>query len=139
MKVESYLFFNGRTEEALDFYKEALNAKVEAVIRMKDSPEPPQGGIPPGTENKIMHCLFRVGETQIMASDMGQGQTEFKGFSLALATKTEAEAKTLFAGLGDGGQVYQPLIETFFSPAFGIVTDRFGVSWMVLVDVPQKK
>jgi len=139
MKVESYLFLNGRTEEALDFYKKAIGAKTEAVIRMKDSPEPPPGGIPPGTENKIMHCVFRVGETQIMASDMGEGKPEFKGFALTIATPSEAEAQKLFQGVGEGGHVIQPLIKTFFSPAFGMVADKFGITWMVLVDTQQKK
>jgi PhnB protein len=139
MKVESYLFFNGRTEEALEFYKKALGAKVEAMIRLKDSPEPPKpGSVPPGSENKIMHSLFRVGETQIMASDMGQGQPEFKGFSLTIAAKSEDELKKIFNALSEGGTVHQPLIKTFFSPVFGIVADKFGVSWMVLVDTPKK-
>lgn len=141
MKVESYLFFNGRTEEAIEFYKKALGAKVGMVMRYKESPEPPKPGskLPPGWGDKVMHSAFTVGETMIMASDgEGPATPEFKGFSLTIATDSEKEAKTLFAALGEGGQVYQPLIKTFFSPAFGIVADKFGVTWMLMVDTQKK-
>jgi PhnB protein len=142
MKVESYLFFNGRTEEAIEFYKKALGAKVGAVMRFKDSPEQPKDSkhaVPAGWADKVMHSVFTVGETMIMASDgMGPEKPEFKGFSLAIATQSEDEAKKLFAALGEGGKVSQPLIKTFFSPAFGMVVDKFGVNWMVLVDTQKK-
>ena len=136
MQVQSYLFFDGRCEEAVEFYKKALGAEVTMLMRFKDSPEPCQPGmVPPGAENKIMHSSFRIGDTEIMASD-GQcaGRASFQGFSLALTVPNEAEADRLFAALGDGGQVQMPLTKTFFSPRFGMVADRFGVSWMIVVE-----
>jgi PhnB protein len=135
MRVEPYLFFNGRCEEAVEFYKKALGAEVLMLMRFKDSPEPhPPGMLPPGSENKIMHVSFRVGETTVMASDgRCTGQTSFQGFSLSLAVAHEAEAERIFAALSDGGQVQMPLAKTFWSPRFGMVADRFGVGWMVTV------
>ena len=135
MQVQPYLFFDGRCEEALEFYKSVLGIKLEMLMRFKDSPEPPQPGMcPPGSENNVMHASFRVGDTLVMASDgMAKGKPEFKGFSLSLDAATEAEADRLFAALGKGGQVQMPLAKTFFSPRFGMVADRFGVSWMVIV------
>jgi PhnB protein len=135
MQVQSYLFFDGRCEEAIEFYKKALGAKVEMLMRFKDSPEPAQPGmVPPGAENKVMHSSFRIGDTVVMASD-GRclGKPSFQGFSLSITVPNEAEAKRVFAALGDGGQVQMPLAKTFFSPQFGMVADRFGVSWMVIV------
>ena len=135
MQVQSYLFFAGRCEEALEFYKKALGAKVEMLMRYKDSPEPPQPGmVPPGSENKVMHASFRIGDTTLMASDgRVQGRPSFQGFSLSITASNEAEVDRLFAALTDGGQVHMPLTKTFFSPRFGMVADRFGVSWMILV------
>ena len=134
MKVHSYLFFDGRTEEAIAFYRKTLGAEVKGLVRFKDGPEQQPGSIPPGAENKIMHASFTIGETELMASDGScQGKPTFQGFSLSLTVSTEAEAKHLFAALADGGQVQVPLTKTFFSPSFGIVADRFGVSWMVHV------
>jgi PhnB protein len=135
MQVQSYLFFDGRCEEAIEFYKKTLGAKVEMLMRFKDSPEPAQPGmVPPGAENKVMHSSFRIGDTVVMASD-GRclGKPSFQGFSLSITVPNEAEAKRVFAGVGDGGQVQMPLAKTFFSPQFGMVADRFGVSWMVIV------
>jgi PhnB protein len=132
MHVQPYLMFNGRCEEALEFYKKALGANVEMMMRFKDAPE---GQCAPGTENNIMHSSMRIGDTTVMATDaMGKGPLEFKGFSLALSAKDVAEAERFFAALADGGQVHQPLIETFFSPRFGIVADKFGVGWMLVVE-----
>ncbi len=135
MQIQPYLFFEGRCEEALEFYRKALGAEVAMLMRYKDNPEPPQAGkAPAGSENKIMHAAFRIGETTLMASDgLCVGTPSFQGFSLTLSAKDEAEAKRLFAALGEGGQVRMPLAKTFFSPSFGMVADRFGVSWMVLV------
>jgi PhnB protein len=135
MLVQPYLFFDGRCEEALEFYRSKLGAKVENLMRFKDSPEPAQPGmVPPGAENKVMHVSFRIGDTTLMASD-GRclGRPSFQGFSLSLTVPNEAEAERLFAALGDGGQVQMPLAKSFFSPRFGMVADRFGVSWMVIV------
>jgi PhnB protein len=135
MQVQPYLFFDGRCEEALEFYRKALGAEVATLMRFKDSPEPAQPGMcPPGSENKVMHASFRIGDTTVMASDgRCTGQPSFKGFSLAIAAPSDAEAEKLFAALADGGQVQMPLTKTFFSSRFGMVADRFGVSWMVIV------
>ena len=137
MQVQPYLFFDGRCEEALEFYRSALGAEVEMLMRFKDSPEPPPPGmVPPGSENKVMHSSFRIGDATVMASDgRCTGQPSFQGFSLSLTVADEAEAERLFAALADGGQVQMPLSKTFFSPRFGMVADRFGVSWMVVTCV----
>jgi PhnB protein len=135
MLVQSYLFFDGRCEEAIEFYKKTLGAKVDMLMRFKDSPEPPQPGCTaPGAENKIMHACFHVGDTAIMASDgRCEGKPSFQGFSLSLTVDTATEADRLFTALGEGGQVQMPMAKTFFSSRFGMVADRFGVAWMVLV------
>ena len=135
MQVQPYLFFDGRCEEAVEFYQKTLGAEVTMLMRYKDCPDPPPPGvIPPGSANKVMHTSFRIGDTTVMASD-GQcvGQPSFQGFSLSLTVPDEAEAERLFAALADGGQVHMPLTKTFFSPCFGMVADRFGVGWMVNV------
>jgi PhnB protein len=135
MQVQPYLFFDGRCEEALEFYRSALGAEVTMLMRFKDNPEPnEQCMVPPGSENKVMHASFRIGNTEMMASD-GQcsGRPTFQGFSLAVTARDEAHAERLFGALGNGGQVQVPLTKTFFSPRFGMVADRFGVSWMVYV------
>ena len=141
MQIQPYLFFDGRCEEAINFYRKALGAEVERLTRFKDSPEPPQPGMtPPGSENKVMHASFRIGDTTILASDGNcKGKPVFLGFSLSLTVPNDAEAKRLFAALGDGGQVQMPLTKTFFSSSFGMVADRFGVSWMVYVAPPTPK
>lgn len=135
MQIQSYLFFNGRCDEAVEFYKKALGAKVEMLMRFKEAPDPPPPGmVPPGFENKVMHTSFRVGDTVVMASDgCTEGDANFKGFSLSLALEKEADADRFFAALADGGQVQMPLGKTFWSPRFGMVTDRFGVGWMINV------
>jgi len=133
MKVEPYLFFDGRCEEALNFYKKALGAEVIAMMRFKESPDPSMvhGG---QDGNKILHALFRVGETTIMASDgENKGKPTFQGFGLSIAVKTHAETKKLFDALAEGGRVQLPLSKTFFSPSFGMVADRFGIMWMLIV------
>ncbi len=135
MFVQPYLFFNGRCEEAIEFYRKALGAEVGMLMRFRESPEPPQPGmLPPGSENKVMHATIRVGDTNVMVSDGHcQGKTDFQGFSLSITVSREADAERLFAALAEGGQVRMPLGKTFFSPRFGMVADRFGVSWMILV------
>ena len=134
MRVEPYLFFEGRCEEAIEFYRRALGAEVTALMRFKDSPEPPPPGkVPPGSDNKVMHANFRIGDTTVMASDgMCSGKPSFQGISLSLDAASDAEAERLFAALADGGQVQMPLTKTFFASRFGMVADRFGVSWMVI-------
>ena len=132
MQVQPYLFFDGRCEEAIEFYKSALGIKVEMLMRYKESPDPSM--CPANAGEKVMHTYFRIGDTQVMASDgMNTGRPSFQGFALSLTASDEAEAKRLFAALGDGGKVQMPLAKTFFSPAFGMVADRFGVPWMVFV------
>lgn len=136
MIVQPYVFFDGRCEEAIAFYQKALGAKVEMLMRFKENPEPPtENCAAPGADDKVMHACIRIGETSMMLSDgMNMtGKPAFEGFSLSLTVKTEAEAKKLFAALGDGGTVCVPLNKTFFSPSFGMINDRFGVSWMVVV------
>jgi PhnB protein len=135
MLVQPYLFFEGRCEEAVEFYRKTLGAEVTMLMRYKDSPEPHQpGSIPPGAENKVMHMSLRIGESTVMGSDgRCSGQPNFQGFSLSLTVKNDAEAEQRFAALSAGGQVHVPLTKTFFSSRFGMLTDRFGVGWMVLV------
>ncbi|HEX4944326.1 MAG TPA: VOC family protein [Usitatibacteraceae bacterium] len=135
MQVQPYLFFDGRCEEAIEFYRKALGAEVTMLMRVKDSPDPPPPGMyPPDSGNKVMHASLRIGEATVMASDgRCQGKPVFQGFSLSLDARTEADADRLFAALADGGTVQMPLGKTFFSPRFGMVADRFGVSWMVIV------
>jgi PhnB protein len=135
MQVQPYLFFAGNCAEAVEFYRSALGAEVKALMRYKDSPEPPPPEMcPPGSENNVMHAAFRIGETTVMASDdPTQKQPSFKGFSLSLSVPDDAEAERLFAALADGGQVVMPLAKTFYSSRFGMVADRFGVPWMVIV------
>jgi PhnB protein len=139
MKVQPYLFFDGRCEEALNFYKTVLGAEIQMLMRFKDNPEPGGGGdgCGPGVVDgeKIMHANFLVGETQIMASDgNATGKPSFQGFSLSLNPPTEADAQRLFTALGEGGQVQMPLTKTFFAKAFGMVADKFGVGWMIIVE-----
>lgn len=135
MKVESYLFFDGRCEEAIEFYRKALGAEVKMLMRYKDSPEPPPPGmVPPGYDNKVMHATLLVGHTAFMAADGCDQHHSFEGFSLCLTAADETEAQKLFTALADGGKVMAPLGRTFFSPAFGMVADRFGVGWMVIVE-----
>jgi PhnB protein len=133
MQLQPYLFFDGRCEEAVEFYRRTLGAEVEMMMRFKDSPEPPPNATPDNAD-KVMHTSFRIGDTKVMASDgRCQGRPSFQGFALSLTARDEAEAERLFNALGDGGAVQMPLAKTFFSPRFGMVTDRFGVCWMVVV------
>lgn len=136
MKVETYIFLEGRTEEALDFYVKKLGAKVEMRMRYSESPNPvPQQMLPPGGAGKIMHASFMLGDTRIMASD-GHVEREpaYESFSLAITAPDEKEARRMFDALAsEGGEVRSPLQKTFFSPCFGMARDKFGIGWMVLV------
>ena len=132
MQVQSYLFFDGRCDEALEFYKKTLGAKVEMLMRWKDSPD--KSMCTPGNENKVMHSAFRIGETTLMASDgRNTGNPDFQGFALSVNAKDETEADKLFGALGEGGKVTMPMTKTFFSPRFGMLADKFGVGWMIIV------
>jgi PhnB protein len=135
MQVQAYLNFDGRCEEALEFYGSAVGAEVTLLMRYRDSPEPPAPGmVPPGAQNKVIHASFRIGESTVLASDCYcTGKPSFQGVSLSLTVPNEAAAESLFAALAKGGQVTMPLAKTFFSPRFGMVNDRFGVTWMIYV------
>ena len=135
MQIQPYLFFEGRAEEAAEYYKRQLGAQVEMLMRNKDAPEkPPPGMLPPNSENKVMHMALKIGGTTVLGSDGNcNGKPNFQGFSLSLTVRDEAEATKVFAALADGGQVHMPLAKTFFSPSFGMLADRFGVGWMVYV------
>jgi PhnB protein len=133
MQVQPYLNFDGRCEEAIEFYKKSLGAKVDMMMRMNENPEPQPGMSPPGTENKILHSAFHIGDTQVMASDgRCQGKAKFDGVMLSISAKDKGEAERIFNALADGGKVQMPLAKTFFSPSFGMLADRFGVNWMVI-------
>lgn len=135
--VQPYLFFEGQCEEAVEFYRRALGAEVQMQMRYKDSPEPPPPGCGPTDTNKIMHASFQVGNTVIMASDgRCTNQPKFDGFALSLSFGSETEAERAFGALAEGGRVQMALTKTFFATKFGMVVDRFGVSWMVIVHPP---
>ena len=133
MKVQAYVSFSGRCEEALEFYKKSIGVEVTGLLRWKDSPDAEMKG-PPGYEEKIMNASFRIGETELMADDgMGENTAEFKGMTLAIEVAEDAEAKRIFTALGEGGSVTMPLMKTFWTSSFGMLIDQFGVPWMVNV------
>ena len=137
MQVQPYLFFNGRAEEAAAFYKQALGAEVTGMMRYRESPESAaqMPGLPPGSEDKVMHMAMKVAATEVLASDgMCSGKPDFHGFSLALTAPDKAKGEQWMAALGAGGKVDMPFGPTFFSPGFGMVTDQFGLSWMIVLD-----
>ena len=137
MQIHPYLSFEGRAEEALAFYKKALGAKETMVMRFKDAPPEAQANMTPDTGDKIMHMSFTVGDTELMGSDgYCTGKPTFQGISLTFNAKDAADAEKVFNALSDGGQVKMPLNKTFFSPAFGMLSDKFGVGWMIIV--PQR-
>jgi PhnB protein len=132
MQVQPYLFFEGRADEAIEFYKKTLGAKVEMVMRFKDAPD--QSMISPGSADKVMHAAIKIGDTTVLASDgRNSGNPNFQGFSLTVYPKDEAEADKVFGSLGEGGQVRMPMDKTFFAKRFGMLADKFGVGWMVIV------
>lgn len=135
MSIQPYVFFNGRCEEAIAFYRSALGAEVVMLMRNRESPDPPPPGcLPAGSEDKILHAEIRIGGSSVLVSDgMADGKPEFRGFSLSLTVASPAEAERKFNAIAEGGSVTMPLGKTFFSPAFGMATDRFGVPWMVYV------
>lgn len=145
MQVQTYLYFDGCCEDALAFYCQHLGAEVVMSMRFSDSPEPMEssgegctgGAMLSDFADKIMHCSFRIGDTEIMASDgMCAGKPDFQGFALALIVAAKEEARHKFELLADGGEIQVPMEETFFSPAFGMVRDRFGVTWSVMAEQP---
>ena len=135
MQIQPYLFFEGRCEEAIDFYRRTLGAETVMLMRWKDCPEPAQPGMAPPSPDKIMHARIKIGETTVMLADgMCQTQAGYEGFALNINAANEAEAERVFNALADGGQVRMPLGKTFFSPSFGMLADKFGVGWMVYVE-----
>lgn len=136
MKIEPYLFFEGRCEEAIEFYRRALDSEVEMMMRFEESPDAiPEGAVPPGSEKKIMHASLTIGGATVMASDGNcAGQPAFGSVALSLTVPDAATADRFFDALADGGEVRMPIGETFWSPRFGMVTDRFGVLWMINQD-----
>jgi len=135
--ITPYLFFGGRCDEAINFYRQALGAEVEMLMRYDESPEPPPPGmLQPGFEKKVMHASLRVRGVPLMASDGCNDQSRFEGFQLSLSVPTEADARRAFDALAAGGTVQMPLTKTFWSPCFGMATDKFGVAWMVMVPGP---
>ena len=135
MQIQPYLFFDGRCEEAVEFYRGALGAEVTMLMRYKESPEPPPPGmVPPNWDNKIMDASLQIGDAMIMASDgCGSGELRHNGFSLSISAKDTAAADRAFNALAAGGKVGMPLGKTFWSPRFGMLTDKFGIQWMVNV------
>jgi PhnB protein len=135
MSVQTYLQFEGQCEEAIRFYTRAIGAEVQMMMRHRESPEPaPPGMLPPGSGEKIMHAAIKIGDTILLATDgRCSGKPAFQGFSLNISAADEAEARGVYARLSDGGNVTMPLTKTFWSPAFGMLVDRFGVPWMVMV------
>jgi PhnB protein len=134
--VQPYLFFDGRCEEAIEFYKSALGAEVMMLVRFKDSPEPEHNA--PGSDNKVMHARLRIGNAVVLVSDGHcKGNPSFEGFSLSLTVAGETDADRYFNALAEGGKIQMPLAKTFFSPRFGMVADRFGVLWMILAESKQ--
>ena len=135
MNVQPYVFFDGKCEEALEFYKSAVGAKVDMIMRFKEAPAEMQSQMSPGSKDKVMHAAFKIGDTQILASDGHcNGKPSFQGFSLTINAANDAEADKLFGALSKGGQVTQPMSETFFASRFGMLADKFGVNWMVLAE-----
>jgi len=134
--VQPYLFFEGKCEEAVEFYRQTFGAEVLMTMRYNESPEPAHPGLPPGSENKIMHSSFRIGDSIIMASDgMCESHPTFVGFSLSVTLPDAAEATRVFNALSEGGAVQMPLSKTFWSPLFGMVKDRFGIGWMITLPI----
>lgn len=136
--IEPYLFFGGRCDEAIEFYQRSIGATLEMLMRFRENPQPtPEGANPPGWESKVMHASLRIGGCRVMVSDGCESSTPFSGFSLSIAFPTAAEAERAFAALADGGRITMPISPTFWSPCFGMLTDRFGIGWMVTVAAAQ--
>jgi len=133
MNIQPYLSFEGRATEAIDFYKNALGAKVDVIMHFKDAPAEMKAQMSPQSMDKVMHAALKIGDTQVLASDgRCTGKPAFSGISLTLNAANNAEAEKLFSALGSGGQVTMPMAETFFAHRFGMVADKFGVNWMVI-------
>ncbi|MBV1698650.1 MAG: VOC family protein [Hyphomicrobiales bacterium] len=131
MDIQPYLAFEGRCEEAIEFYKKAIGAKVDMLMRFRDAPD--QSIVTPGNKDKVMHAALRAGDTQLLMSDgRCTGNPNFSGIALALSTASDADAERMFNALAEGGTVNMALTKTFFASRFGMLADKFGVGWMVL-------
>ena len=136
MNVQPYLFFDGRCQEALDFYTKAVGAQITMKMLFKEAPIPAEHR-PPGSDNKVMHCTFKIGDTTLMGSDGDcKGQMKSDGFALSITVDNDADADRKFKALGEGGMVTMPMNETFFAKKFGMVKDKFGIHWMVIFPKP---
>jgi PhnB protein len=136
MKIDAYISFEGRCEEAINFYRQALGAQVAMLLRFKEAPPEAQANMTPGTGEKIMHATLGIGESTLLMSDgMCTGKGVFKGVSLSLTVQDEDEAQRRYAALAEGGQAQLPLHKSFFARSFGMVADRFGVQWMIIAPV----
>jgi len=134
-KVNNYLFFSGRCEEALNFYQQHLGAKINFIMRFNESPDPvPEDMLQEGFENKIMHADFSLGDVNVFASDGCNDASSFSGFRLALTLAHADDAHRVFDALTIDGKVDMPLAKTFWSPLYGQVTDQFGIGWMVMLE-----
>jgi len=134
MNLQPYVFFNGRCEEALNFYTEKLGAQVTFKMLFKDAPPPdPNNPSRPELADKIMHANVQLGSSTWMASDgnCDPAAGPFNGFSLSLTIEDIAAAEKCFNALAEGGQVVMPFGQTFWSKGFGMVVDRFGLMWMI--------
>lgn len=141
MIVEPYLCFEGRCEEAIEFYKKAIGAEVQFLMRFKEAPPGACGadGVTPGTENKVMHSTVKIGDSVVLMSDgRNTGNASFQGITLTISAGSDADAKRYFDALSAGGQVQMPLAQTFFATSFGMLADKFGVGWMVLAGNEKK-
>jgi PhnB protein len=135
MPIQPYLFLEGRCDEAIACYQKAVGAEVRMLMRFKEAPAEAQQGCPPGAGDKVMHAALTIGGSVVMMSDgRCSGSPAFNGFALSLMVANVAEAQRVFAALGDGGEVLMPLGQTFFAPQFGMLKDRFGVMWMIVVE-----
>lgn len=137
MQLNAYLNFPGHTEEAFNFYKSVFGGEFATLQRFKDTPHGAE--MSAEEQEKLMHVALPVGDNMLMGSDalesMGQKTTMGNNMSLSLHPKTKEEADRIFKGLSEGGQVTMPLADTFWNAYFGMLTDKFGIQWMINVDL----
>ncbi len=134
--VNIYLTFNGNCEEAFKFYQSVFGGEFPYIGRFKDMPPGEDSKLNPGEENRIMHVSLPISkETMLMGSDTGgdwaTGYLQGNNFSISITPDTKEEAEKLFNGLSAGGTVTMPLSKTFWADCFGMLTDKFGISWMM--------
>jgi len=137
MQINAYLSFDGQCEAAFQLYEQVFGGKIEGVFRYEGTPI--EGQVPPEWRQKIMHITLGVGQSQIMGADAQPGQSSgpAKRFCMSINLKDTEEAKRIFNGLAEGGQIQMPLAPTFWAAQFGMLTDRFGIPWMVNCEAPK--